>query len=851
MGAWRRSAALVLVLMVSLLPASGAVATHGSQPYQSFGPVTVDTGATGARATWQGTTATGANVAYDFDAGEPCFDPRDLSSDPLQRRYCDIGLLHVDLSADPDFWATQGGGGVQVRLSDYQPDPASDFDLQVFESDADGSRGPLVGSSGNFPGAPEQVVIPEADGHYLLQVAYFAVVESTYTGEVKFVTRGDDPPDVDDPPGLQASLASDPALGFRSHSEPHIAQSPLDPDLLVAASKQYNRDPDSLPEYEFKVGSYVSLDRGRTWTDLGQVAVCPADEAGPDTWPDNPCYPEEDPDLGGTGPEDVNDPDDPEDPHDPRGSGDFAEEYIVSDPWVHFDDEGNAYLMVLDAPPFETGRGWGMTLHRWDNVAAGDLASGETWSDRIVINAYDSGGEQELFLDDKNTFAVNNAGPDGDGETGIMIACWGQNIPDVIKQQIVCERSTDAGRSWPDDPTPISGAFPLVIGVHVVADPSDPARFYAVWLQYASGLLGPSTLEFAQTLDGGLTWTLPHTIAAFEDIPRQLPGQSFRNLSLPIMAVGPAGDLNVTFAQYNPTADPDDEDGRHADIMLVRSELMGLPGTWTEPVRVNQDTGRADQFQPHVAVNPAGQIEVTYFDRRHDQANFFIDTYLSRTSLDEAGALRPFTDVRLSHDMWDPTVNPPISTSGDFIGDYQGLVVDACFAIPFVNDTHLANDADRDPDFDAGLPRSEFQEVFSWLVPNRPEFGGDGAGCQPADEEVHVHGGGQVPGRDGQGVASFGLNVRGTPDDATGSVRWFDHGTGQHVRTVRIDSLTRSGDVVVVRGACRIDGATSQPCQVEAVDRGTPGAGGDELRLEVGTDYAGGAVLRHGNVTVE
>jgi hypothetical protein len=62
-----------------------------------------------------------------------------------------------------------------------------------------------------------------------------------------------------------------PLNATRSHSEPHIAQSPLDPNLLIAASKRYDRDPDSLAEYEFKIGTYVSFDHGVTWSDLGQL----------------------------------------------------------------------------------------------------------------------------------------------------------------------------------------------------------------------------------------------------------------------------------------------------------------------------------------------------------------------------------------------------------------------------------------------------------------------------------------------------------------------------------------------------------------------------------------------------
>ena len=126
-------------------------------------------------------------------------------------------------------------------------------------------------------------------------------------------------------------------------------------------------------------------------------------------------------------------------------------------------------------------------------------------------------------------------------------------------------------------------------------------------------------------------------------------------------------------------------------------------------------------------------MNVSYFDRRldrprgfanhggpHTEGNYFIDLWLSRSQ--DGG--RTFRDVRLSHDSWDPAINPPISGPGEFIGDYQGLVVTNRCAIAFVNDTHLANAATRDPRFDRDMPRSRFQPVFAWRVPNTTALAG-------------------------------------------------------------------------------------------------------------------------------
>lgn len=694
--------AALLGLLVATPPAvSGQPATDstGDWPVAGVQDDRERTTRPGQPTRWDGAAASGANVNYSAESGKPC------GATPAD--YCDVTVLNVDVG--PDYWDTHAGG-VEIRLDSYRPNPTSDFDLYVYESDDAGRRGKLVGSSAAVPGQPEATTVTEPAGYYLVQVVYYAVTESRYTGTARFVLRKPFPQDVDDPPGVDSEfLASDPGRGFRSRSEPHIAQNPRDPNMLVAGSKMYNRDPDSLDEYEFKIGTYVSFDRGETWTDLGQLAVCPPEDAPPESWPNHRCYPDEDPKRDGTGEEDTT-----AGPDDRRPGGDVGEEYITSDVWVQFDDEGNAYAMVLDAPPFDSGQGWGMTLHRWESVSPEDLETGETWSQRIPINTYGSFAEQQLFLDDKNTFAVNNAGDDGDGATGTMVACWGQNIAPLIKQQIVCERSTDGGRTWPDQPTPISPPTQqLVIGVHVVADPTDPDTFYATWLHYTPSILGaPSELWAARSTDGGRTWTDLSLASRLTGIPRTFPGQAFRNLSLPIMAAGPDGKLYITYAEYLPAPNPgSDADGMQADIRLVSSADGGA--TWTRPVTVNEDGTNADQFQPYVAVRPDGGVEVAFFDRRHDPDNFFIDQYLARSP--DGG--RTWTETRLSHDAWDPSVNPPISPSGAFIGDYQGLVADGCSTVAFFNDTHLANPPGRDPGHDAGLPRSPFQQVFAWRVP--------------------------------------------------------------------------------------------------------------------------------------
>jgi hypothetical protein len=714
---------IAVAMIVALAGPGAAVAA----PDRTFTVTTANAGANPVK--WDGPVASGTNTNYDSTSGEPC--------GKTQGTYCDVTLLKVEIPG-------ASLANLELDVFNYRPNPTSDFDVYIYESDATGKRGKLVELSGEPPAIPEFISTPVKSGYFLVQVVYFAVVQSQYTAEVRLadlVPRLADPLDVDEPPGLQEYLASNPAFEFKSHSEPHIAQSPTNPDILVGGSKMYNRDRDALDEYEFLIGTYVSFDRGITWTDLGQLAVCPPSQAPQSSFPvNNTCYPEEDPNKGGTGPEDVKDS--PEDTSfDDRGSGDYAEEYTTSDVWLQFDDEGNAYVMVLDhAPlgleeipvdPFATHEdGWGMSMHKWESVSPADVASGRTWGPRVPINYYSDELRQRLFLDDKNTMAVNNAGPDGDGNSGTIIACWGRTAQPA-KQTIVCDRSTDGGKTFPGDPIPVSEPQNLVIGIHVIADPQNENTFHLMWNYYVIAASPYNQMYYARTTNAGQTWTPPIPVGApFESIPRQYPSQKFRNLSLPIMAAAPNGELYATWADYRAAPDPaTDADDAQADIVFTKSTNGG--NTWSAPTVVNQDKTNADQFQPYIAVTPQGELQIAYFDRRHDvrqtsggqvthEGNFYVDEYLSRST--DGGAT--WKDTRLSHDMSDPEVNAPTDSSGAaFFGDYQGLVADDCFTIPFFQDAHLSEDPARDPEFDDGLPRSKYQEAFAWIVPNAKQTG--------------------------------------------------------------------------------------------------------------------------------
>jgi hypothetical protein len=716
---------LTAVAVLAALVAVG-IATAATPPGATLSP---DANAEGM-ISWTGSVTAGTALAT-ADEGESCFTG---AGQPDPDTGCDF--FRLDVSVPADFYRKYPGT-VDLLVTGFG---AADLDMYVYERLADGRRGEFVAGDGDGPGMDEDLAIDKAEGaYYVVVVPYIVPGGQDYTGEAKFVTR--EGPTIDElnrraPPGVRNYRAS--RDRYISHSEPVIAMDPLDHDHLMAGSKMYENN----ENYLFKVGTYESFDGGRTWKDLDHL---PGYCEGP-----GQCDPADE------------------------------ERYrVTSDPSIAFDDEGNAYANVLDAPG-------GTAAFFGFNMTAHIKPPGKPWGSYITVhNNRNTPVTEALLLDDKNWITVDNntdvnGGPNRprDGKTGTIYICWsldgtGVGPAPLPMQQIVVMRSLDGGRTWgglsPGDNTPypvsqktaISG-----IGCHIAIGPTGEA--YITWYDNQT-----DALMQAKSTNRGRTWTPAFPIAVITGVNDPFEGESFRNLSIPATGVDRAGNVYVAVASRNaegtavvsgaqalgrelksgalnlkdlpgmlknrPANDVNREymaggDGlgpeSGADIVLFKSADGG--NSWTGPVRVNQDpkNADADQFQPWLAVTDRGQVNISFFDRRNDPANFFIDTYLARSN--DGGAT--FADTRVSQALWDPSVNAPTSVSGKFIGDYQGLAADDQVAIPFWNDTQLNNLPKSDPE------HSPYQEVFAARVPNVPARGGAATRCFPRRVRVGPRG---------------------------------------------------------------------------------------------------------------
>ena len=638
--------------------------------------------------------------------GDSCFDS---GRHPDPSSGCDFYVLNVK---SPESILQRFIGSINVTANGFG---SQDVDVYVYVHNPSGTKGyqimpppdnPAAGQQG--AGTPEKFPIENpfgaAKSYWVVIVPYQALPGTHYNGAVAFKLK----------PAKPSLKALNRRLGpgpknyrashdrYISHSEPSIAMDPTNHKHLIAGSKMY----ENLEEYLFKAGTYESFNGGRTWKDWGQL---PGYCQGP-----GQCNPRDE------------------------------EHYrTVSDISLAFDDEGNAYSNTLDAPG-------GTLSFTGFNMTVNIKRPHKRWTGPIVVHDNQRNAlTQELLLDDKNWIAVDNhtdvnGGPNKphDHKIGTIYVCWSFDSSTIIPaQQIVLMRSTDGGHTWggtvPGDNTPkqlsqkgaISG-----IGCQEAIGPH--GEVYVTWYDNQLG-----DIMQVKSTDRGQTFTPARPIASITGVNDQFPGQEFRNLSIPTSAVDGKGNVYVAVASQNAEGapavggqleqspkhphvnDPRDEGaagettgkpGSGADIVLFKSTDGG--NTYTGPVRVNHDikTGDADQFQPWMAVTPKGQVDVSYFDRRNDHNGLFIDTYLSRSN--DGG--QHFKDTRVTHRVWDPRINPPTSTSGEFIGDYQGIVADDKFAIPFWNDTQAANLLRRSRGY------SPWQQVYSARIPNDPKHGG-------------------------------------------------------------------------------------------------------------------------------
>jgi hypothetical protein len=147
----------------------------------------------------------------------------------------------------------------------------------------------------------------------------------------------------------------------------------------------------------------------------------------------------------------------------------------------------------------------------------------------------------------------------------------------------------------------------------------------------------------------------------------------FRTNAFPAIAINPmSGALYVAYDDATGTADK-------ADIFFTYSK-DGSDGSWSAPVRVNDDMTTTDQWQPAITVTPDGsKLGIFWYDRRNDPLDQNIDRYGVIGTITDTGAVTLGTNFRVTDVNFLPQPIPDSSGGPAYLGDYDTAAADSKF----------------------------------------------------------------------------------------------------------------------------------------------------------------------------
>ncbi len=286
------------------------------------------------------------------------------------------------------------------------------------------------------------------------------------------------------------------------------------------------------------------------------------------------------------------------------------------------------------------------------------------------------GAPGKTGFQDKEWIAVDNFTGSGQGNVYLVERDFGPG------NGIYFFRSTNNGATFlPSGGTLIaSGAANNVQGAYVTVGPDHAV--YVFFFDQSS----PQRIRMCRSNDQGLTFSAAVTVAtlATTGVNGNLGlGGGFRTNAFPQAVVNPVnGNIYVVFNDKPAGTDK-------ADIFFTQSTNSGL--SWSARVRVNDDSGTNDQWQPTLAVMPNGEhLFISFYDRRLDAGNSLIDVFGAIGNI-SGGTVTLEPTSRITDTSFpvvrgqDPVVNSV------YMGDYDQAAADNNFFYVTWGDNRLAN----------------------------------------------------------------------------------------------------------------------------------------------------------------
>jgi hypothetical protein len=269
-------------------------------------------------------------------------------------------------------------------------------------------------------------------------------------------------------------------------------------------------------------------------------------------------------------------------------------------------------------------------------------------------------------------FSFSSAGCPGDARTAIESVT-----------------STDGGDTWssPVVVEEVCGFEPFVQGSQVEMGLGDDV--YVAWEHFSD--FETRDIRIARSTDGGQSFGAPVVVDAATPIGDsfELQGDFRAFIDLQGLAIDrSSGKLYITWHDGRNRSSPDPFGfcGGTAtycfgDALISSSTDNG--GTWSAPVRINDDpiTLATDQWFPAVDVDRAGNVWVSFYDRRGDPRNFLIDFYVAKSN---NGGTK-WTNTRVTQTSFAPVTGwEDFVVNPSYMGDYVAVAADTLGTAPGV-----------------------------------------------------------------------------------------------------------------------------------------------------------------------